>query len=207
MTEESCFDLENETLARLGLQPMSRQIHKETWGQPLFEVIKQRSPGVDVKQFQTLLPEVHSEFIRNGRIDIVSEENLRTMDELAQIGKQLMILTSRTFVEVQHMLEPEHHISGRVAAYYHKDNTGYVKPDPRVFDVIERDHGLKPSECVYVGDSPSDAAASNGAGMVFIASLESGIRTREEFSAYNVAAFIQKFTDLPDAINTLEAKL
>lgn len=204
MTEQSCLELENETLVRMGRQPMSRQVHKQTWGQPLFDVIRERSPGVDVDEFETLLPVVHAEFIQSRRIDVVSEENLRAMDQLADLGKQIMILTSRTFVEVQHMLDPEHHISGRVAAYYHKNNTGFVKPDPRVFNVIERDHGLKPSECIYVGDSPSDAAASNGAGLLFIASLESGIRTTEEFYDYNVAAFIRKFTELPAIVESLD---
>lgn len=52
LTEEACFDLENEVLRRIGRKPQTRSIHKSTWGRPLFEAIKVRSPGVDVEEFR-----------------------------------------------------------------------------------------------------------------------------------------------------------
>lgn len=116
-----------------------------------------------------------------------------------------MILTSRTEVEIKHLLAPAHHLASRIANFYYKDNMAYHKPDPRAFEVIERDHGFAPEQCVYVGDSPSDAAAAKGARLHFVASLESGLRSQNDFSAYPVDRFIDKFTDLYDAIVSLEA--
>lgn len=205
LTEEACYGLENETLRRLGREPMNRDIHRSTWGQPLYDAIQVRSPGVDADKFWEIMPTVHEEFIGNGQIDVVTEENLQTLDKLARLGKKLMILTSRTELEMKHLLAPSHHLADRIAHFYHKNNMAYHKPDPRAFEVIERDHGLKPEQCVYVGDSPSDAAAAKGARLHFVASLESGIRTEDDFSAYPVDGYIYRFTDLPKAIVSLEA--
>jgi len=205
LTEEACFNLENETLRRIGREPMSRDIHRTTWGQPLYDAIQLRSPGVDADEFWKRMPNVHEEFIGKGQIDVVADENLQALDKLAQLGKKLMILTSRTEVEMKHLLVPTHHLASRIASFYYKDNMAYHKPDPRAFEVIERDHGLTSGQCAYVGDSPSDAAAAKGAGLHFIASLESGLRSREDFSAYSVDMFIDKFTDVYDAIISLEA--
>lgn len=37
LTEAACFDLENETIQRMGRQPMERNVHLSTWGQPVFK--------------------------------------------------------------------------------------------------------------------------------------------------------------------------
>lgn len=204
LTEEGCFHLENETLRRMGREPMSRKIHKETWGQALGEAIQLRSPGVAVDEFWRLMPIVHKEYIANGQVDVVTEENLRALDRLIGLDKQVMILTSRTELEVKHLLDSGHHLAGRLSSFYYKDNMEFHKPDPRAFSVIERDHGLKPEQCVYVGDSPSDAAASNGAGVRFIASLESGIRQPSDFAAYKVERFIDRFPEIVAAVQELD---
>jgi phosphoglycolate phosphatase len=52
LTEAASFDLENTALIRMGRDPMPRSIHVATWGQPLFEAILTRSPGVDVEAFK-----------------------------------------------------------------------------------------------------------------------------------------------------------
>ena len=205
LTEEACFNLENETLQRMGREPMERSVHKSTWGQPLYDAIQARSPGVDADKFWELMPSVHEEFISNRQIDIVTEENIQTLDRLAKAGKKLMILTSRAELEMRHLLAPTHHLASRITDFYHKDNMTYHKPDPRAFEVIERDHGLAPSQCVYVGDSPSDAAAAKGAGLHFVANLESRLRSSDDFSEYPVDKFIERFTELYDAILSLEA--
>ncbi|MCA9325167.1 HAD family hydrolase [Candidatus Saccharibacteria bacterium] len=205
LTEEGCFGLENETLRRMGREPMSREIHMQTWGQLLGDAIQLRSPGIDLDEFWRQMPTVHEEFIAHGLVDVVTEENIVALDRLASLGKRLMVLTSRTETEVRHLLDPDHHLAGRLTAFYHKDNMEFHKPDPRAFQVIERDHGLSPQQCVYVGDNPSDAAAANGAELFFIANLESGIRSREDFAGYRVDQFVNTFPDVVSAVQELDA--
>ena len=204
LTEAVCFDLENTALQRMGRNPMGREVHLGTWGQPLFEAIETRSPGIDVEEFKVVYHPVIDEFIADGRLDSIPEANYEALDRLVALGKKVMLLTSRTRGEFKHLLAPDHSLSSRVSAFYYNDNMAYHKPDPRAFDEVLRDSSLQPEQCVYIGDSPGDAAASNQAGLSFIASLESGIRQREDFAGFNVSAFINRFPDVVDAVIALD---
>jgi phosphoglycolate phosphatase len=206
LTEEACFYMENEVLSELGRPPMSREIHQSTWGRPLFEVIKERSPGVDVEAFRGVYVPTIKRYTDTGKLDAVPEANLKALEELAKLGMALLILTSREHSEIEHILHPTHILARHIETFYYKDNMQYHKPDPRAFQHIEREHGWEPEECVYVGDSTSDAAAAKGAGLHFIASLESGLRTKADFNNYTVDAFIYKFPEVVDVVGKLTAK-
>ncbi|TMR21509.1 HAD family hydrolase [Nonomuraea turkmeniaca] len=205
LTEAVCFELENEVLARIGREPMSRAVHLSTWGRPLFDAMAERSPGVDLENFAAAYHVVLREYVEAGRLDVIVPENLRALDELALAGRRLMLLTSRTEAEMAHLLAPDHVLAARLAAAYHGGNTSFSKPDPRVFDGLLTATGLRPDECVYVGDSPGDAQAANGAGVRFVACLQSGVRQRDDFAAHHVDAFIDAFPELVDAVVALES--
>lgn len=205
LTETISFEIENEALARLGRPPMPRAIHVSTWGQPLFEVIRERSPGVDPAAFRREIQTLFPEYIAAGKLDAIPEENYAALDELLAEGKQIMLLTSRTHDELKHMLEPDHGLAKRVTAFYYRDNMQFHKPDPRAFDVLLATHGLHPEECAYVGDSLTDAAAANARGLHFIANLESGLRTRDSFAEYRVDAFVDTFPGVVGAVRALDA--
>jgi phosphoglycolate phosphatase len=202
-TEASAFELENTVLERMGRAPMSRAVHKETWGKSIDDAIVLRSPGVDLAAFRQSYNQVCAEFVRDGKIDVIAPANYLALDKLILEGKQVMLLTSRDHAELEHMLAPDHLLATRVTAFYYKDITGHLKPDPRVFDKLLQTHDLLPSECIYVGDSPSDAQASNKAGLHFIASLESGLRAEQDFADFTVDAFIHAFSDLDEAVATV----
>ncbi len=204
LTEAACFALENEALQRMGREPMPREIHLSTWGQPLFEAMLVRSPGVDIEAFKVVYHPVIAEYIRDQKLDVISDENYTALDELAKSGKKLMILTSRTHGELKHMLEPDHLLASRITAFYYKDNMQYHKPDPRAFDELLANNSLLPADCVYIGDSVSDAVASKQAGLYFIASLESGLRQREDFANEKVDYFVNRFPDIVHVIAEMD---
>lgn len=205
MTEAACFDMENDVLQRMGRSAMSREVHTATWGRPLFDVILDRSPGINVDAFRRAYEPVIQEYVESGRLDSIPEVNLQALDRLTAIGKQLLILTSRTHTELQHMLEPGHHLSSRVANFYYKDNMQHHKPDPRAFDELLQDNQLKPEEALYVGDSITDVQAAKGAGLHFVASLESGLRTKADFAEQPVDAFIESFPEIVATVQALDA--
>jgi phosphoglycolate phosphatase len=205
LTEAICFEMENEVLTRMGRPPMPREVHIDTWGQPLFDAIAVRSPGIDVEAFKGAYHPVIAEYIRREKLDTIPEANYEALDELITMGKQLFILTSRTLGEVKHMLEPDHFLASRIEAFYHKDNTKFHKPDPRVFDELLMAHDLSPQNCAYVGDSVGDAIAAKQAGLHFIASLESGLRQKEDFDGHEVNRFIYRFPEIIDAVAQLKS--
>ena len=203
LTEAASFDLENEVLARMGRPPMPRAVHLSTWGEVLLDAMPHRSPGLDLRRFADLFPVVHREYLAAGRLDVIPAENLDALDTLVSDGRTVMLLTSRTETEVEHMLAPEHALAGRVSRAYHQGNTRFRKPDPRVFDELLADTGFRPTECVYVGDSPGDALAAGGAGIRFIACLQSGVRRLDEFDPRYVTTSIATFPDLVTAVSHL----
>lgn len=204
LTEAVCFDLENEVLVRMGRPKMSREVHLKTWGKPLFEAIIERSPGVDVEEYKKAYHPVIAEFIESGKLDAIAKENYETLDNLIKSGKLIMILTSRTHGEVKHLIHKDHLLSSRVKAFYYRDNMQFHKPDPRAFGELLAENNLQPAQCVYVGDSRSDAEAAYGAGLYFIASLESGLREKQDFNGTHVNKFINKFSELDEAVRDLE---
>lgn len=207
MTEEPCWHLENEIFRQMGLPPMSRDIHQQTWGMKLGDAVTVRSGGrADVDEFWQLFPTIYDEFVSAGKLDVVPQNNISALKEIQQMSLQHMVLTSRTAAEMVHLMHADHELAELVSAFYYKENMEFHKPDPRAFEHIEKIHGLKPNECIYVGDQPGDAAAAKGAGLHFIANLEEGLKTAEDFAQYPVDAFIDKFTDLPSAIRTIIAK-
>lgn len=207
LTEEICFQLENDVLKEMGRPKMNRKVHLETWGHQLSEVISERSKGVNANEFFKIYPKVLKRYISDGLLDAIPEENLDTLRKLERDGKHLAILTNRNYEELKHILAEEYLLNGLVKDFYHRDNSVYHKPDPRTFNDIMVKNNLKPKECVYVGDSPIDAKAALGAKINFIASLESGLRKKTEFNELGVDYFINKFTELADAINNLEQTL
>ncbi len=204
LTEEACFGLENAALVKMGCEPMSRALHQRTWGQPLFDAMPARSPGVDVEAFKNVYASTLAEYIESGEYDSIPQANYEALDQLIKLGKLLLILTSRTHSELKHMLEPDHLLATRIETFYYKDNTQFHKPDPRVFKELLAAHGLKPSECVYVGDSVSDAVATKQAGLYFIASLESGLRRKRDFNGHEVDRFITTFPEVVDSVMSLD---
>lgn len=207
LTEAACFAMENDILQQMGRPPMDRTIHTATWGKPLFgEAILLRSPGVDVEEFKKRYVDTSKRYIESGSLDALSPENLATLDHLIEMGKSVIVLTSRTHEELHHLLEPDHLLAERVKAFYYHDNTQFHKPDPRVFDELLRDHQVAPDQCVYIGDAVSDSVAAKEAGIHFIACLENKLRTRTDFAHLPVDAFVDSFADIVSAVRTLDAR-
>lgn len=196
LTEESCFKIENHIAQNLGFPPMTREIHQKNWGKALKEAIIERIPGIDPDQFMEMHRQVFPDFLEKGKADVIGGKNIETLKKLKESGKHLAILTSRTLQEVEHLLDENHHINKYIEKIYHMDNNNFHKPDPRVFNMVLKNFSKQPENCVYIGDSVTDAIAAKGAGLHFIAVLESGLRTKKDFKEQPVDFFAKKFSDI-----------
>ncbi len=196
LTEETAFVVENEVAKAMGHAPMTRAAHQKNWGDLLEIAITERIPGIDAKEFMSKLGGYIKRFIENGTLDAIRTENIRTLQTLRAKGKRVAILTSRSLPEITHLMLPSHPLSAHIEQFYHKDNSRHLKPDPRTFEQALIDFAVLPDEAVYVGDAVTDAVAAKGAGLHFIAVLESGLRKRAEFEDEKVDFFAPKFTDI-----------
>ncbi|MBA3724658.1 MAG: HAD family hydrolase [Candidatus Levybacteria bacterium] len=200
LTEKACFEMENHVAQNMGFPPMTRVAHIQNWGKPLEEAILERVPGIDTEIFMAEIEKIMPELMRSGKLDVISDINFRTLDKLRKLGYKIAILTSRTVMEVKHLLDEKHPLTAKIDAFYHKGNTEYRKPDPRVYDRALLHFNLKPQDAVYIGDNLSDAESAKNAGLHFIALLESELRSKENFKSVKVDYFANKFSDIVDYI-------
>lgn len=198
LSEESCFHFENEIANSMGFTSMSREIHKSTWGQHLQEAITERIPGIDSSDFMKRFEKQVPQAIKEGRFDSVPAQNIAILQALKAEGKKIAIVSSRSLIEVQAIMDELHPLSGIVDKFYHRNNLDHMKPDPRVFNKVLYEFDVMPIECVYIGDTLKDGFAAKNAGMDFIAVLESGLVARESFKNANILVdyFAEKFTDV-----------
>lgn len=198
LSEELCFHFENEIAKTMGFKPMSREVHKSTWGQHLSESITDRIPGINAAEFMKRFEKLVPKAITEKRFDTVPPQNLEVLKKLKEEGKKIAIITSRSLIEVKAIMDTSHPLSGKIDRFYHKDNVEHMKPDPRVFNKALYEFDVMPIECVYVGDTLKDGFAANNSGMDFIAVLESGLVPRESFKNVNIKVdyFAEKFTDI-----------
>jgi len=195
LTEEATFHLENQIAKDMGFEPMERSTHKMNWGKPLELAVAERFPGIDSREFVKRLEVLHEVYASEGKVDKITDSNIDVLDHLLSRELRLAILTARGTGEVRHLLHQDHILTPRIEKFYHKDNIDFPKPDPRAFDTILSDFNVKPDEAVYLGDAPSDALCAKKAGLHFIAVLESGIRSEEDFKDMGVDFFATTFSE------------
>ena len=118
-----------------------------------------------------------------------------TVQALQQLDIQLAIVSQKNRHYIQGILAKENLvdtfpviIGGGDAAY---------KPNPEGLQMAIARTNSNPENCLYVGDSVTDAKTARRAGITFIATL-SGVTPREAFEDYNTYAVIE---DVPDLLN------
>lgn len=206
LTEKAGFELENKVGHSLGFPPQSRKIHQKTWGRPLSDVASIRFPGINVQRFMARVGQEMKNLSERGLFDVVSKENLKTLEILKQKGVKLAVLTSRIKAEVDHIISRNHPLSSLIDNnnFFYRERITFRKPDPRVFQEIMKITDSSPDKSVYIGDSVTDAVCAKLSRLSFIASLESGLRKKDDFDTSLVDAFILKFPEVVKAIERIE---
>ena len=112
----------------------------------------------------------------------------QTVKALRGLGIQLAIVSQKTRRYIQPILEKENLsevfeviVGGGDAAY---------KPDPEGLRLAIAQTGSVPANCLYVGDSVTDAETARRADIAFIAVL-SGVTPRTAFESYNTYAVLE----------------
>ncbi len=201
MNQAACYQLENRIAQKMGYPLIEEHIHKATWGMPLELAVEQRVPGVDKQEYLALLTEELPILANQNKVDFVKQENLAVLDTLKKMGKELAILTSRKEGELTHLMSVNHPLSSRIEKFYYHQDDSFNKPDKRVFLEILNDFNVSSKEALYIGDSLGDAACAKGAGLSFIATLESGLKNPTDFECYQVDAYIHQFSELLSFFN------
>jgi len=76
------------------------------------------------------------------------------------------------------------------------------KPAPDAFEAVARQFGVKPQECLVVGDSPNDILGGRAAGCLTCA-VTYGLGSREALEAAAPDAFVDSAAELPAVVERL----
>ena len=128
---------------------------------------------------------------------------LETLTELERRGHPMGIVTSKSNEMMDRGLEwvgIMRHMRTRVGM----DNAKRHKPDPHPVEVALEELGYSPDEALFLGDSPHDIASGNAAGVITVAALW-GPFTREQLEPYHPSRYLERITDLPLLIDSLES--
>lgn len=154
---------------------------KETFGVPtetflaaLKEVMSQaRMPnaGDSFRLWQPYLVEWKVDLQRDAFFDFWFSAEKEVPDlvafarELKNKGLKLFIL-SNNFVERANYYE-EHFLFLKEVfdKVYYSWQTGFVKPDPKAFDLLLHENKLRPEECLYFDDSDHNIEVAQGLGI------------------------------------------
>ena len=118
-----------------------------------------------------------------------------TIKALQKLGIQLAIVSQKRRHYIQGILGRENLLE-TFAAIVGGGDAPY-KPNPEGLLSAITQTNSTPSNCIYVGDSPTDAETARRAGIAFIAVL-SGVTPRAAFEDYNVYAVLEDVSGLLD---------
>lgn len=128
---------------------------------------------------------------------------LETLEQLSDWGHPMGVVTSKS----NEMMERGLRHTGLdvyMTTMIGCDSCALHKPDPFPVRMALEELGYEPHEAVFVGDSPHDISSGNAAGVTTIAALW-GPFTRNELAPYKPTLFLDQITDLPEAIQRLQA--
>ena len=119
----------------------------------------------------------------------------QTVKALRGLGIQLAIVSQKTRRYIQPILEKENLLEAFEVIVGGGDAT--YKPDPEGLLLAVAQIGSVPANCLYIGDSVTDAETARRAGIAFIAVL-SGVTPRAAFEDYDVYTILEDVSGLLD---------
>ncbi len=99
--------------------------------------------------------------------------------ELKGKGMQLFILSNNLSERSAYYDEHFPFLNELFKKQYYSWQTGFIKPDPRCFELVLRENNLKAEEVLYFDDSAGNVAAANALGIESYL-FENANKTREK---------------------------
>jgi phosphoglycolate phosphatase len=126
---------------------------------------------------------------------VVLEGVSETMRSLKSEGFSTGIVSTKFRHRIESVLSRESLLTWFDTIVGGEDVTAH-KPDPEGLLTAIGQLKSQPANCLYVGDSVTDAETAERAGVNFVAVL-SGVTPRDEFINYRVARVLRKISELP----------
>jgi phosphoglycolate phosphatase len=191
----------NYALSRLGLNPIPPARIRKTIGLSLPETCLALTGRSDLGQEFTRLFILRADEIMVDMTEIMDSVP-ETIAALKKRGYRLGIVSTKfrrrieTILAREDLLEPFDVIVGG-------EDVARYKPAPEGMKLAMQRLGCTPASSIYVGDSLVDLETAKRAGLRFIALL-TGPTTREEFPGDDIHQILERISDLPVWLATME---
>ncbi|MDD2410729.1 MAG: HAD family hydrolase [Candidatus Methanomethylophilaceae archaeon] len=131
---------------------------------PLHAIFEKHYPGCPCKYREFV-----AEFMKEAENSVVDTavpfpETAECIEKLADSGKRMAIVSGSYESYIYDILE-NNGLRGHFGTVIGYENSLLPKPDPYPINFCIRNLGARPSECVYIGDSPDDITAAERAGI------------------------------------------
>ena len=159
---------------------------------------------------QTFFPEgdpatllkTNGEYVAAHAMDAQPFEGLiATLAALRAAGLKLAVLTGGS--SHVHNLLAHHEIAEYFSSVVHSERISRSKPDPEGFLLAAQECGVLPSECVMVGDSPTDIFAGKNAGAAYTFGITHGHASREDLQAADADYIVNSLSELLQQVEQL----
>lgn len=90
---------------------------------------------------------------------------IQIAEALRQKGISIFILSNNLRERSKHYQEAFPFLAALFNKAYYSWQTGYIKPDPRAYELLLQENNLRPTECLYFDDSAANVAVAGGMGI------------------------------------------
>jgi len=155
------FHAVNYALCRQGVKPISGKALSKLAGRPTIDKYSVLAPGADLKQLMA----DHAAF-KNAHPELVMPYPglAKVLEELRAKGIKLAIVTARSRRSVNIAIDKAK-LGDKVDLVLPSDEVELPKPHPHPFLLAASKLGVKPGECLVVGDGEADIESGHAAGM------------------------------------------
>ena len=86
------------------------------------------------------------------------------LEKLKARGLKLYLL-SNIFVRDSNYFKNKYPFLTRFDKLYFSSDTGFIKPDPRAYELVLKENNVKPEDCIFFDDTPRNVEAARALGI------------------------------------------
>ena len=198
-TLQDLADAVNYALAQYNISPRPVENFKSYAGSGTRTMLERALMGEKPPCSIDELLKVYSAYYKEHFHDKTRPYNgvVETVEALHSAGIKLGVVTNK----IQYMSEQlaEIFFPGKFLSVQGQRDPFPVKPDPALPNMAAADLGVKPSECIFVGDSDIDIITAHNFGAVAVGALW-GFRSREELAARGADHLVEDPTEIIEIV-------
>lgn len=183
------------TFTEMGLQQMTDDEYRSTIGLPLEECFSTlgAKDEAHAKECAATYRRIFPSFDTENAVTLFPNV-LETLGQLKANGMIIAIASSRRHVSLDNYIN-RLGLKSMVSYAVGADDVEHAKPHPEPVETILATFGIKPDECIVIGDAPYDIIMGKSAGCLTCA-VSYGNGTRDELKAAGADHIIDDIEDL-----------